>query len=369
MGNSSNSRGSSGSIIASIIDSIYNIFNNERNRQKMAKSEKERMNYEDDINDENALEAYQRQRQFQEDYLTPEAQIKSTLAGYTAAGINKMALAGTTPGASASSVPQSSGTSGSSPVSGVPNAFGSLLDALGLKLKEKQIDKQYEVDKINADANKIAAEANAAWANSRTAGQDITNSWLNRIYGADVANKEQQTENLRAVFQSEQLRQDLTMRHIQIADQDLAIKEYQAAQQKAIADNADEYYAAVAKLSTANALLASGQASIFSSTWKKQVAAAKAQLNNIIIEAGMNGKIFTGDAFTKQTAGKMTDAEKTQMWVDVGKGILNVAVGAGLGYLVGRPSGMPTMPYLSFPQNGYFNPADVYKLTGGMPLR
>lgn len=356
-------------ILASVASTAYGIWKNEQSRKKMAQSEKERMALEDEYQDENALEAYQRQKQFQDDYLTPEAQIKSTLAGYTAAGINKMALAGVSPGASASSVPESAGPSGTSPVPQDTGALGGLMDVLNLKLKDKQIEKQYEVDKINADANKLNAEAAAAYARSRTAGQDITNSWLNRIYGADVANKEQQTENLRAVFQSEQLKQDLTMRHIQIADQDLAIKEYQAAQQKAISDNADEYYAAVAKLSTANALLASGQASIFSTTWKKQVAAAKAQLNNIIIEAGMNGKIFTGQAFTKQTEGKMTDAEKTQMWVDVGKGILNVAVGAGLGYMVGGRSAMPTMPYLSFPQNGYFNPADVYKLTGGMPLR
>lgn len=372
MSNNSSNYGTIGGLIAS----IYNIFNNERNRLKMAKSEKERMDYEDAINDENAAEAYERQRQFQEDYLTPEAQIKSTLAGYTAAGINKMALAGTSPGASSSSVPQSSGTSGAAAAAGVPDAMGPLLDALGLKLKQEQINKQYEVDKINADANKLTAEANAEFARSRTAGQNIQNQWLDDIFGAEVNNKnadtslkEQQKMNLQAAFQSEQLHQDLTMRHIQIADQDLAIKEYQAAIQKAIADNADEYYHALAKIQTAQSILASGQAGIFTKTMQKQLRAAIAQLNGVIIETGMNAKIFNGEAFTKQTEGKMTDAEKTQMWVDVGKGVLNVAVGAGLGYMVGGRSAIPPTNNIIMPKPGYFDLNDLSRLTGGNSIR
>lgn len=174
-------------ILGGLIGSLYNIFASERNRLKMAKSEKERMDYEDSINDENADEAYRKQREFQMDFLTPEAQIKSLAAGYQAVGINKMAMAGSSPGASASSAPQSS-VSGGSPVGSMSDVLGPLVEMLKFKadykLREKQIDAQVDYNK----ALKGLAEAN-------TQGQNITNENLPELLGTQISVAKDQLNN------------------------------------------------------------------------------------------------------------------------------------------------------------------------------
>lgn len=327
-----------------LIGTIYNIFAAERAWRKMAPSTKEQLKFQDELEDENAEDAYMRQREFQEDYLTPEKQIISQARGYEAIGMNKMALAGTTPGASASTSPQSSAGSASEP-SPSSGAFGPIMEALGLEVQKDKINKDYDiqsqriaVDRINAETARLQAEADAAYKKSLTSGQDITNGWLNDIYGADVADKnasaelkQVQQQHVLALVQSEYTRNELMKHEIDLIDEQKATQEYITAMSEAQSRYSDEYYKSLAKLTTANALLAQGEYNIFTHTLQKRKEAAMAELNHVIIKAGMDAEIFTGEGFKRHAAGKMTSAEKWQTGLQFGSTILSAGIHAAGG--------------------------------------
>lgn len=349
-------------------------------RNKLAASSKESMLYQDALEDENARVAYERQRQFQEDYMTPEAQLKSQAAGYDAIGLNRMLLAGSQPGASAATAPQSSaGSQGQVPLpglEGISSVLGTAIDAKKAEMSYKIQTKQNEIAEFNAQTDRMRAEADIRLRNLQSEGQDTTNAWLNNIYGAQVANqnadtdlKVYQKQNLMELTKTEKFRQEIAKRDIQIKDEEKFTAIYQKMITKAVADNADKFYAAQAKLMTAQSMLAQDQSGIFHSLLTKRVAAARAELNSIIIDAGMKARVYDGDDFEASVSGTMNKKEKTEMWVDAATSVLNTAVGAAIGYGVGRMGVSPSpTPLLSYPQYGGFTPADVGKLTGNQPI-
>lgn len=121
------------SLVAALGSLGYNIYKGYVDRNKLAKSSKEAMSYQDALEDENAQDAYDRQVEFQENYLTPAAQLKSQAAGYDAIGLNRMLLAGSQPGASAATAPQASASGqGQVPLpsmEGLASMLGTAIDA------------------------------------------------------------------------------------------------------------------------------------------------------------------------------------------------------------------------------------------------
>lgn len=350
-------------------------------RNKLAPASKESMLYEDTLNDQNARDAYERQREFQEDYMTPEAQLKSQAAGYDAIGLNRMLLAGSQPGASAATSPQSSaGGQGQVPLpglDGIASVLGTAIDAKKAEMSYRIQTKQNEIADFNAQTERMRAEADIRLRNLQAEGQDTTNAWLNNIYGAQVANvnadtdlKDAQRQNILEVTKTERFRQEIAKRDIQIKDEEKFTAIYQKMITKAVADNADKFYAAQAKLATAQAMLAQDQSGIFHKLLEKRLAAARSELNSIIIDAGMKARVYLGDDFEAAVSGTMNEKEKTEMWVDACTSLLNTVAGAALGYSLGRgATSVPSVPNILIPKQGYFTAADLANLTGNQPYR
>lgn len=126
--------------IFGFISSIYDIYRDIRNFYKMSPAKKQEMDYADALADENAVDAYNRDLEFYDTRLSPEQQIRSTALGYDAAGINRMALAGSSPGATTSS----SASAGSPSASGNPSTpvdiMGAVSAVMGLKMKKDYND-------------------------------------------------------------------------------------------------------------------------------------------------------------------------------------------------------------------------------------
>jgi hypothetical protein len=151
--------------------------------------EKKKINYLDDIADENARVAYERQRQMQEDYFSPEAQMRSAAAGYDAIGLNRMGMVGYHPGASASTVGQSASPQDTSGNLNPAESLGTMLSTL---LDSKRVRNETKI-----------SDAEVAYTKSRTANQDIVNKWQDRMMEAEylntLANTKWLGENIRNI--------------------------------------------------------------------------------------------------------------------------------------------------------------------------
>ena len=140
---------------------------------------KDMMRYQDKLNDQNALDAYNRQRQLMGDaaLLQKQGMLK---AGYnTAFGSNGSVMnAGT---------PSSSNVGLGSPESKMPNSFQSLLDAK------------------NVESNAKVADSNSKLLDSKKVAQDIDNDYKVANYVADLSNKAADTRDKNAKARSNEL--------------------------------------------------------------------------------------------------------------------------------------------------------------------
>lgn len=140
---------------------------------------KDMMRYQDKLNDQNALDAYNRQRALMGDaaLLQKQGMLK---AGYnTAFGSNGSVMnAGS---------PSSSNVGLGSAESKMPNSFQTLLDA-----------KNVEANVTNANANAMNANANARLADSKKEGQDIENTYKAADAIANISNMAADTRDKNA---------------------------------------------------------------------------------------------------------------------------------------------------------------------------
>ena len=140
---------------------------------------KDMMRYQDKLNDQNALDAYNRQRALMGDaaLLQKQGMLK---AGYnTAFGSNGSVMnAGT---------PSSSNVGLGSSESKMPNSFQSLLDAK------------------NVESNSKLADSNSNLLDSKKVGQDIDNDYKVANYVADLSNKAADTRDKNAKARSNEL--------------------------------------------------------------------------------------------------------------------------------------------------------------------
>lgn len=179
----------------------------------MTGRDQETLDYEDRIADENAELAYKRQREFQEDYMTPEAQIKSQYAGYKSVGINPMALAGSQPGASGSNVPESSPSGGTSGGSG--DMLGALL-SFTLGSKRLDVDKALqsrELD-IKEDYNNKMGEL----IQQQTKAQETQNQYLKDMLSGAVDKVRAEVAALKDELNNNVVRRNLDRANIKAAE-------------------------------------------------------------------------------------------------------------------------------------------------------
>lgn len=171
--------------IGGIIGALYSIYQDIRNWKHMAPSKKAELDYEDEIADENADEAFRKQKEFQEMYLTPEAQLKSQAAGFDAIGLNRMMLAGGAPGASSSSAPQAS-VSGASGNPSISNVLSTALAFSELKIKKELQGRELDQKDRELDIQSKLADAQTRNITASAVGQETFNLFAPQIYSSQV---------------------------------------------------------------------------------------------------------------------------------------------------------------------------------------
>ena len=110
----------------------------------------------------------------QEDYFSPEAQLRSAAAGFDAIGLNRMAMVGYHPGASASTVGQAAPPQDTSGGVAPAESIGAMLSTL---LDSKRVRNETKL-----------SDAEAEYTRSRTANQHIVNKWQDRMMEAEYLN-------------------------------------------------------------------------------------------------------------------------------------------------------------------------------------
>ena len=179
----------------------------------MTGREKETLDYEDRIADENSELAYKRQREFQEDYLTPEAQIKSQYAGYKSVGINPMALAGSQPSATGSNVPESS------PSGGVSGGSGDLLGPLlSFELGKKRLDVDKALQSRELDIKEDYNTKLGQLVEQQTKAQQTQNQYLSDMLSGTVDKLHAEINNLRDELNNNRVRRNLGRANITAAE-------------------------------------------------------------------------------------------------------------------------------------------------------
>lgn len=369
--------GAAGGLLAT----IYKIIYGERAWKKLAPSEKEKMDYEDEINDENADLAYKRQREFQENYLSPAAQLSSLAAGYEGIGLNKMALVGANPGASSSSVPQAASPSaGGSPSlpSGIGDVFSSLL---GYSNDKKRIDNDYKLrqEQLDIERGRLAMQERyynllGGYYSSKTTAQENENS----IFGLrkeqvekDVALKDGQLnqinqwigESASRIYvnnmQASELLSRANLHDVQAAGQAIQNSIFEAQSKYS-----DRYYKALAKYQEATANLETFQSEKVRIYWDKVLKAYESELEGMILGTQQSREWINSEAWKRTCQGKMTDGERTQFWgnlvggvVKTGLGVAGAVTGARIAGAA-RAAGSVASPLIDVPSNiiGSSNP-------------
>lgn len=334
--------GASGGLLAT----IYKIIYGERAWKKFAPSEKEKMDYEDEINDENADLAYIRQRQFQENYLSPAAQLSSLAAGYDSIGLNRMSLVGANPGVTSSSVPQAaSPSSGGSPSlpSGIGDVFSSLLSYSNEKKRidndYKLRDRQLDIDSRRLQMQELYYKTLGGYYGSKTTAQENENSIFGLRKQDLETNIQQKEANINQITQwitesgsrvsVNNQQASLLFKEANYTDVLAAGQEIQNQILAAQSKYSDQYFKAVAKIQECQSNIASFDSAAVKQYWNKKLLAYEKELQFMIDTAKEKSDWVNSDAWDKICQGRLNHGEKAQMWTGVVKSVVSAGVAAG----------------------------------------
>lgn len=313
-------------------------------------------------------EEYDRKIDFYERFESPSALVSQ----YKEAGLNPALLYGNmstsaTGGiGSAGSVSQASAASG-----GMSAMLGMISTLFGIKQKRDQMKME---NQIYADRNDIQREQVAVqrmqavnygkYLDALTTGKNYENSVFFDMFNlrkrdieSSVELREEQKNYFVEVASSEEVRRRLMESGIRLNDVNAAATEIQKAILVAQEKYSDQYFKAVADMQSSQALMAGIESSIFEKTTSERYDAAKAELQDIVIRAGMDAKIFTGTAFEKSVEGDLTKKDWTQVWSKlIGAVVASGAVVGGAAIRAGARSVVPPSPW-----SGGYSPYDQYK--------
>lgn len=273
---------------------------------------------------------YDRKIDFYERFESPQAQVSQ----YKAAGLNPMLLAGSGAGASASGGVGSAGSAGTAGASG-GNLFSAIASIAGVMNQQKQLMIQQQ----DADTRAYEAETRRnqsidymAYLRSLTRKTDVESSQLEEMFPLKKENLIQQTNKLLEDVQSEPVRRALMQSGIDLNTAEKALKYRQAAILAAQEKFSDRYFKAVSELTEAQARLAEVQNEFERRTLEKRVTGLEAEVNDMIITAGIDGKVFEnfGPAQARswlETAAKVIGGAGAVLY-----GVSRFRVGASPGY-------------------------------------
>ena len=283
-------------------------------------------------------EDYDRKVEFYEKYESPQALTRQ----YQQAGINPALMYQGAPSVSASG----GIGAGSASASDAGTTFAGILSAvLGGMTKFKQIkqdremfDDNYSLNQFKAETDRMQVENYGKYLSELTRGAQYNNDTFFQLFGAKIGNLEadtalkgQQNNYLVSMMQSEQVRRSLMESGIRVNDAQKAAIDVQRMMNEAALKYSDQYYKAVADVQSAAARMAQIDVTNYEKLQSegRLYESACAELADVIIKAGMDADIYTGDAFSKQVEGKMTRKDLTQMLTKLFGSL--AAVGAGVG--------------------------------------
>lgn len=256
-------------------------------------------------------------------YFSPEQQLKSTAAGYDAVGLNRMLMAGNSPGATSPSSGSSS-SGGASPL-GLMDAITSLI---GLKNQRTKMDRDWNLEhermrneRYDIETRRMQTENYGEYLRIVGQGQQQKNDAFWTMFGLEVGEKEAniglksaQQEYFWQVANSETTRRRLMESGIEVNNMQVALLGVQKSIEEAKKLYADRYYKAVAELSEYSASSANIDLEVKEKLHGKELLyhGAVAELANIIFDAGMKKDIWEGEAFKQSISGKMTKKDWTQ---------------------------------------------------------
>lgn len=314
---------------------------------EMTAADKQKADYEDEIADQNADVTYMRQKEFQENYLTPEAQLKSQAAGFDAIGMNRMLMAGSQPGASASSTPMSSGgTAGTSAGSGdlIATLMNSLLRGKELEIAQGHLDNETKMT------------------DAEVQGIDIKNANLQELLDLQKGELDKKIEFMGQQIQTEPVKRALLRTEISLKQAETAVKENMSALQKIDLKYHDAYQAAQLGIAQAYAGIAATDNKFHEQLLKQQIGINAKQIE-IMNQTIVTGKLEAG-LLAKQF--QYYDSDRRFNRWNTGIGTAAKAIGAVAGVAMGGAAIGKLLPVKTVVHSG--NPVtDYYGAYEGLP--
>lgn len=312
-------------------------------------------------------EAYDRQIEFYENYQSPQALVGQ----YKAAGLNPMLLAGSQPGASATS-PSSGSASGPSGSGG--DLLGILEGFLNMSMRQSQFKQNLDMDKLRlgvdkykAETERLQAEAYREYLGSIVPLNEQTYRWNEERYPRELSQIDANTEYLRELSRTQDSIRRLNEAGISQRLADAALSMRQEALLSIKEKYADQYESAVASYSYYQSQLAKTQSEFERRTLLKRIEIVEKSLENMTLE-GVNMVLSNGvKAKEFQTFGQANARE----WVRTINGTLTavgglMAGGAVAGKAAGILGGMAApAPTPNLPGTGIQGPGPGY-MSGGL---
>lgn len=356
--------------LGGLVSAIYSIYQDQRNYNKMSPSAKEQLDFQDALEDENAEDAFRRSVQFQQDFLTPEAQLTSLAAGYEAVGLNKMGLAGYNAGASAATAPQSSAGSASRS-DGMPvNIMDAMQKVLGMSLAEKQFEQQKHVQDTELSIKKTVSDAQARYFDSLATGSDINNETLAIRNQLELRQISENTRLLQEKVKSEPVQRRLAESGITLNEANAAL----AVREEALKVIEEKHKDKWLSLQNESQEL-QNQLQRSTNPYAARLIASEIRVNNrqanlLIEEATMlvlqeRGQQITNDLLQKDYNNYDNNRRRqiAQDWIQTGAKVVGaVAAGAGAAGVLKGSAALGAG--LSLPKSSPFDPFSVSQLPG-----
>lgn len=313
-------------------------------------------------------EEYDRKIDFYERFESPSAMVGQ----YKAAGLNPALMYGSGASVSASGGIGSAGSvSQASGADGFNALLGMISTLSGIKQRKQQMEMENEIyrdqndiKRQQVDVQRLQAVNYGRYLDALTTGKNQENQVFFEMFGlkksnieADTALKDEQKNYFVQVATSEVTRRDLMESGIRLNDANTACAEIQKAILVCQERYSDKYFKALADYQQAQADIAGIESSIYQDTKERRLQAAESELCDIIIRAGMDAEIFTGDAFKKSVEGDLTKKDWTQIVSKIVGAV--VAGGAVVGSAALRAGARAVTPVS--PWQGGYSPAQQYQ--------